>query len=122
MRWNSPWRRAAASARLRTRKTQDNKLHLMGCERSFGERVLWKGMAVHDQTFVKGSEKCKVRGELVMPDEMARRRRDPAELHVQLLEDICPARKDLWIHENSASRPSLPPRLPGFRSQDRAPR
>ena len=52
--------------------------------------VLWKDMAVHDQTSVKLSEKCKVCGELVRPDEMARRRRDAAELHVQYREHCRP--------------------------------
>ena len=60
------------------------------------EMVLWKDMAVHDQTSVKLSEKCKVCGELVRPDEMARHRRDSAELHVQLLEDMLEACSAHW--------------------------
>ena len=48
-------------------------------------------MVVIHQTSVKLSKKCKVCGELVRPDEMARHRRDSTELHVQLLEDMLEA-------------------------------
>ena len=72
--------------------------------------MLWKDMAVHDQTSVKLSEKCKVCGELVRPDEMARHRRDSAELHVQLLEDMleaetAPSGANNLACESSANRP-----------------
>ena len=50
-----------------------------------------KLMVVIHQTSVKLSKKCKVCGELVRPDEMARHRRDSTELHVQLLEDMLEA-------------------------------